>query len=91
MSSGVLLGFSLLWIRMPYFTKLSCSDNLRNLVIEGLMVSRIQDVQTSLSSRKNVLRRVVFALWQIAFEGTEGFLAVGGNPVHDDDHWGVFW
>ena len=28
---------------------------------------------------------------QMPFDGSEGFLAVGGSPVHDDDHRRVVW
>ena len=48
------------------------------------------NVPSSLSCKINVLLRVVFALMQMPFDGSVGFLTVGGNPVHDHDHWRVF-
>ena len=27
---------------------------------------------------------------QMPFDESEGFLAVGGNPLHDDDPWRIF-
>ena len=47
--------------------------------------SWISDVRTFLSSKRNVLRRLVPALMHMPFDAGEGFLAVGGNPLHDDD------
>ena len=33
----------------------------------------------------------VIDMMHMPFDGSEGLLAVGGNPVHEDHHWRVFW
>ena len=76
---------------MPCFTILSRSDTLTNLLIEGLISWSGGFEMCEHLFPPKFLRSVVLALMQMPFDRREGFLAVGGNPVHDNDHWRVFW
>ena len=78
---------------MLCFTILSRSDNLTNLWIKGLITwcGRFEMWEHLFLSKINVRRMVVLALMQIPFDGSGGFLDVGGNPVHNNDHWRVSW
>ena len=72
---------------MPCCTIVSHIDNLTTLFVERLITSfgRFEMCEHLFLPIINVLQRVVFALMQMPFDGSDGFLGVGGNPVHDDD------